>query len=75
MSAAWFRYRHYHPTEATDPATTFEAGRKVGRREILAETAQWAQLEPLLAQLLEELVDARIEREIESSDTREVPSS
>ena len=70
MSDAWYRWRHYHPSEAADPRTAFAAGRKLGRREALQDSA-YVQVVPLLERLLHELVEERIDREVEESDTRE----
>lgn len=74
-SGAWFKWRHFHPREAEDPARAFAAGILVGRQQMLSDSSQWIQLEPLLASLLEELVTLREERAIEhqvvASDTRD----
>lgn len=72
----WFRWRHYHPHEAEDPRLAFAAGVRIGRQQMLEDSAQWVQLAPLLDSLLEELHHLRqereIEREIELSDTRDL---
>jgi hypothetical protein len=73
-SAAWFKWRHYHPHEAEDPRAAFAAGVLIGREQMLAASVEWAQLPPLLGSLLEELVLLReeraIAREIAESDLR-----
>ena len=68
---AWYRWRYYHPSEAEDPRAAFAAGRKLGRREALQDSA-FVQVVPLLEQLLHELVEERIDRDVEASDQREV---
>lgn len=66
MTDAWFHWRYYHPSEAEDPATAFAAGRKLGRREALQDSA-YVQVVPLLERLLDELLTDRIDREVEAS--------
>ena len=66
MSDAWFRWKYYHPAEASDPRAAFAAGRKLGRREALQDSA-YVQVVPLLERLLDELLTDRIDREVEAS--------
>lgn len=73
-SAAWFKWRHWHPHEAEDPRAAFAAGVLAGRQQMLEASVEWAQLPPLLGSLLEELAALReeraIEREVAASDLR-----
>jgi len=69
VSDAWFRWRYYHPSEAEDPASAFAAGRKLGNREALQDSA-YIQVVPLLEALLNELIEDRIDRAVEASDLR-----
>ena len=63
---AWYRWKHYHPSEAEDPHMAFGAGFRRGYRAMLVDSTRWVSLEPMLRELLDELVQARIEREYES---------
>jgi hypothetical protein len=43
----------------------FDKGREVGRRSMLSDSARWVSLEPMLREILDELVLARMERDSE----------
>jgi hypothetical protein len=66
---AWYRWKYSHPAEAEDPRATFWAGMRVGRRDALQGSA-YVQVVPLLEQLLHELIEDRIDADVEASDQR-----
>ncbi|HKD00455.1 MAG TPA: hypothetical protein VKG20_20600 [Methylomirabilota bacterium] len=67
---AWFRWQYFHPSEAEDPATAFAAGRRFGRREMLAASVRFSGLMESMDRLADMLDELRVEREVEASDRR-----
>jgi hypothetical protein len=68
---AYYAWRHLNPAQAEDPRVAFAAGTRSGRRAMFDDSARWIALEPLLQDVLDELVQLRIEREIAASDMRD----
>ncbi len=71
---AWFRWSNLHPILAQDPRAAFAAGWRLCNEQLLDSSAQWVQLAPLLASLLEEIVILRETREIEDGVASPAPS-
>lgn len=68
---AWFRWRFVHPALAEDPRAAFAAGWRLCNEQLLDSSAQWVQLGPLLASLLEELIVLRETRDVEAGLLRD----
>ena len=71
MSDAYFRWANGVPSASVCPCDctarveAFKAGRRLGRREALQMTA-YQQVVPLLQALLDELIENRIDEQMES---------
>ena len=76
QGSGWFKWRHYHQDACDVCRVAFEAafalGERSGRQKMLDESARWVQLEPLLADVLNELIELRLARE---SDALEAESA
>ncbi|HKA57362.1 MAG TPA: hypothetical protein VKD28_02010 [Gemmatimonadales bacterium] len=71
----YYAWRATHPVTADDDQyeadpdrarlAAFAAGVKAGRRAMFRSSSAWINLEPMLEDLLNELVELRLEREME----------
>jgi hypothetical protein len=66
VDKAWFRFRHYHPAEALDAQTAFEAGYRLGGKDMFDADSRWAGLLEHIDALRDELIVRRIESEGEA---------
>lgn len=69
-SAAYFAWRHYHPSEAEDASAVWGAAWRAGGRAAIAASSELAELVPVLRGLLETLEDGYVEQQVAASDRR-----
>lgn len=69
---AWYRWRAKNPQQAFEPYCAWGAGVRWGRRSMLSDSVCWVSLEPMLREILDELVLARMERDSELDEDEDL---
>jgi len=69
-SAAYFAWRHYHPSESENPSAVWGAAWRAGGRAAIAASSELAELVPVLRGLLETLEDGYVEQQVAANDRR-----